>query len=332
MEEIFDQLLNMVLRLQATDIHMTLKQHKLQMQLRVPGGMEIITNPMFDETLFHYLKYKSNLDLGLSSKPQSGNFTYVFNGKKYYFRFALLSTFELETGVLRILNNHQEIFIDQLSKDHKQIQQFKNWGKSKSGLVLLSGPTCSGKSTTLHAILRYITSNSQLNVVSLEDPIEIRDNSYLQLQINEKTNFTYEEGLKQLLRHDPDVIMIGEIRDAKTAKMVLRAALSGHMIFSTVHAKNCREVLKRLEEFGLNMNDLKDTLTALCSQRLYTQKNNNQKLCIYEIMEKEDLNYYLETKQYKQEYEDIYTKIKKACSDGLIDEQEAEGDLIAERI
>lgn len=330
MDEVFEQLLSMALRKQATDIHMTVKKNELLLQLRVQGGMETISSYAFDVSIFYYLKYKSNLDLGNSHIPQSGNFTYVFQNKTYYFRFAVLSTFDLESGVLRILNNHNEITIDDLTEERQQIAQFKKWAECKSGLVLLSGPTCSGKSTTLHAILRYICEHTKLQVVSLEDPIEIHDDRYLQLQINEKTNFTYEEGLKQLLRHDPDVIMIGEIRDAITAKMVFRAALSGHMIFSTVHAKNCSEVLKRLKEFGLSLHDLQDTLTAICAQRLYTKKQEEGRVCIYEIMDQEELSYYFKHEKHRAGYETIVQKIQRACEQGFIEQKEAVGDLLAE--
>ena len=248
MKEKFEQLLHMVERKRATDVHFTLMQHRLHVQVRGWNGLETIQNAAFDEGLFCYLKYISNLDLGNTLQPQSGNFQYEFRQELLYFRFSLLPTLEKQTAVLRVLNNHEEISLEELSMDRKQTASFLNWTKTRSGLIVLSGPTGSGKTTTLHAILKRIAKENRLHVVSLEDPIEIFDDSYLQLQINEAGGFTYEEGIKELLRHDPDVIMIGEIRDPTTARMLLRCALSGHLIFTTIHAKCCSEAIKRLLE------------------------------------------------------------------------------------
>lgn len=329
MKETFEQLLHIVRQKDATDVHMTLQQHKLRVELRGLKGLEKIEHSAFEEGLFHYLKYIAHLDLGNASKPQSGNFQYDFNKERLYFRFSLLPTLDKQTAVLRILNNHEDISLDKLSYDSRQTAIFHNWTRIRSGLIVLSGPTGSGKTTTLHAILRQIALENRLRVVSLEDPIEIFDDSYLQLQINEQSDFTYEEGIRQLMRHDPDVIMIGEIRDPTTARMLLRSALSGHLIFTTIHARNCQEALKRLMEFGLNKEDLHHTLSALCAQRLYVRKGKKERICIYEILENEELEYLFQHGETSPTHEDIIAQIQKAVAMGLVDETQAGVDVPA---
>lgn len=153
----------------------------------------------------------------------------------------------------------------------------------RQGLVISVGPTNSGKTTTLHALLHEIAKTKKHKVVSLEDPIEIEDDSYLQLQINESMGFTYDVGIEQLLRHDPDIICIGETRNSYTAKMVLRASLTGHFVFTSIHAKDGKECIRRLEDLGVSKKDLASVCTAIISQRLYSR--GDSKVCVYEIMD-----------------------------------------------
>lgn len=327
MKEKMDQLLHMILKYDASDVHFIRSEKIMTVMLRTMNGMEEIHMAALDEKLFNYLKFIADMDLGASSIPQSGNFHYTFQGVNYDFRFSCIHTMDKETGVLRILNNHDNIKLEDLSYDADHYRSFVNWTKTRSGLVVLSGPTGSGKTTTLHAILSRIAKEHHLNVVSLEDPVEIYDDHYLQLQINEKNNFTYEEGIRQLMRHDPDVIMIGEIRDPITARMLLRSALSGHMIFTTIHAKCCTEAVRRLNEFGLSDDDLKHTLSAVCSQRLYPAKGTKRRECIYEILENDQLRYYFEHHETPAEHADITQEIKKAIQLGKISENAARYDL-----
>ncbi|MGX8835110.1 ATPase, T2SS/T4P/T4SS family [Amedibacillus sp. YH-ame6] len=327
MKEKMEHLLYWILKHDASDVHFIKEASRLKVSFRTVDGMQEIHQNAFDIALFNYLKYISDMDLANSNLPQSGNFTYNYEEKRFYFRFSLLQTIDKETAVLRILNNHGDITLEKLTSIQSQYQSFLSWTKTRSGLVVLSGPTGSGKTTTLHAILSRIASLHHLKVVSLEDPIEIYDDSYLQLQINERNNFTYEEGIRQLMRHDPDVIMIGEIRDPNSAKMLLRSALSGHMIFTTIHAKCCSEAIKRLNEFGLSNEDLKHTLTAVCSQRLYGSKDKKGRVCIYEVLEKEDLQFYFHNQELPMEHKDIFAQIKEALQQQKISYEEAQYDL-----
>ena len=328
MRKKLNTLLKYVVKHNASDVHFLLEKGKLKIKVRGLQGFIAIQDKKLNDTLFHYLKFTANLDLGNSLLPQSGNFSYIYKNKELHFRFSYLRTLQSQSGVLRVLNNHPKIEIDQLSKEKKQNDIFHSWTNFRSGLILVSGPTGSGKSTTLHAVLEMIAEREQLNVISLEDPVEIKSDNYLQLQINERLNFDYREGIKQLLRHDPDVIMIGEIRDEETAKMLIRSALSGHMVFTTIHAKSCKEALLRLEEFGISKLDLKETVTGVTNQRIFKSKDSESRVCIYEILEKEDLKEVLENNKLPKGYADIKTKIKNAVSKGWIDKESAQSDII----
>ena len=147
------------------------------------------------------------------------------------------------------------------------------------------------------------------------------------MQVNEALQFDYEEGIKQLLRHDPDVIMIGEIRDEKTARMAFRCALSGHMVFTCVHAKSATEAIKRMEELGISKSELRQTLTAVSSQRLFHMKTSKDRICIYEILEKEALKHYLEGWDIENEHDSIMDEIRKAVELGWISKKEASADI-----
>lgn len=329
MKKKIEQLLSMAMEHDVSDIHFLVRGKYMQVTMRTINGLEEMNSSAFDIMLFNYLKYLSNMDLGNGARAQSGNFTYTYQGNELFFRFSLLSTIEKQTGVLRILNAKKELDIYSLSEDKTITESFLRWTHSRCGMVVLSGPTGSGETTTLHAILHHIAEKQKLRVVSLEDPIEILDDSYLQLQINEKSRFSYEEGIRQLLRHDPDVIMIGEIRDVSTARMVLRCALSGHMVFTTVHAKSCEETLKRLEELGIRKEDLKGTLSAICAQRIYKRKKGKGRVCLYEILEKKELSGYFQNNELDKKHRTIFDIIQNAADKGIIDKEEAKLDLYA---
>ena len=159
---------------------------------------------------------------------------------------------------------------------------------------------------------------NHLQVITLEDPIEITDSSYVQLQVNEKSGFTYEVGIRELLRHDPDIIMIAEVRSVETAHMIVRAALSGHMVFTTVHAKSCAEVFARMREFGVPMHDLRQTVTFVSTQRLLLNAERNGKECIYEVLHGEALRRFMEEERLPAGHLSIEEEIKSAWERGRI--------------
>lgn len=332
MKEKFIKLLDIAMQYRASDVHFVVQERQVQVSIRTAHGMQKLQRAIFDVELFNYLKYIANLDLGNTGKPQSGNFSFLYEGKRLFFRFSLIVSLDLQTAVLRILNNHDGFHLADLLYKKEQLSQFLNWTKQASGLVLLSGPTGSGKTTTLHALLDEIASAGTKKIITLEDPIEIMDERYVQLAINEASGFTYEEGIRQLLRHDPDVIMLGEIRDTKTARMAYRCALTGHMVFSCVHAKNASEAIKRLCELGLAKKELKDTLSAVCAQRLYPHKQKKgERICLYEILQGKQLHAYLDGKT-PADHHDLRDEIAQAVEEGCIDIHDAAGDLYTEEI
>lgn len=309
----------------ASDIHLTIQDHQLFIQLRIEEKIVPLVQDIWDPKLFEYIKFLSGFDLTNPFLPQSGQFTWDTKDKKVFCRFSVIPNTELQTGVIRILNTGVNFEIEQLTekKDHQDF--LKSLVHARQGLVITCGPTNSGKTTTLHAIVHSIAIRSQHKVVSLEDPIEIEDPSYLQLQINEEIGFTYEKGIEELLRHDPDVILIGETRNAYTAKMVIRTALTGALAFTTLHASNTLEAIGRLKDLGISEYDLKNTLTALISQRLYTTGKGKE--CIYEILAGKDLQFVLTHQRYPKGFNTLADEIKEALVSKRIQDAQAIHDL-----
>lgn len=303
----------------VSDIHFLLRQD-LTIQYRQIDGIKDIKE-VYSVHLFEYLKYVSDLDISGKFNSQSGSFEMELNGKMYFFRFSYIQHFNHQSAVLRILNNHPKFNLDTLIVDKYYLKTIKSWCKKRTGFVLVSGPTGSGKSTLLHIILEKIAENKKLKVITLEDPIEIHSESYLQMQINEKINFTYAEGIKHLLRQDPDIIMIGEIRDENTAKMAFRAALSGHMVFSTIHAKSCSEAIKRFVEFGIPKSDIEATLTGVTNQRLFKLKGKNQKIVALDLVDEFEINALLHNQEVDHS---IFDTIRYYFEKGLIKKQDVE--------
>lgn len=322
MREQLESLITDAIKKQVSDIHFQLDKSLSLFYREVSGIKEV--RKIYDESLFEYLKYISDLDISGKFSSQSGAFELEIQGKVYYFRFSYIQHLSRQSGVLRILNNHPSLKLKDLSQEKEVIKYFKLWSKKRVGFILFSGPTGSGKTTTLHVLLEEIAKDQKLKIITLEDPIEIYSDSYLQMQINEKVNFTYEEGIKHLLRQDPDIIMIGEIRDEQTAKMAFRAALSGHMVFTTIHAKNCSEALKRFIEFGMDKNEIGNTLTGIVNQRLFKRKSKKEKVVIYEIMDEQQIK-----KSLKGEYPncDIKDKIREYYEKGEIKKEDAQKEI-----
>ena len=314
----------------ASDIHIEPTKSKTMVRMRIDGTM--VDYVQLDRSLHNSLiartKILANLDIAEKRAPQDGHFVLKIENYEMNLRVSLIPTIYGEKAVLRYLNTNTPISNARyFGMSEKHYEELVDMLRAPHGIIYITGPTGSGKTTTLHAILKRIAQENRLHVVSLEDPIEIFDDSYLQLQINEAGGFTYEEGIKELLRHDPDVIMIGEIRDPSTARMLLRCALSGHLIFTTIHAKCCSEAIKRLLEFGLRREELYHTLSAVCAQRLYKKKGTQERVCIYEILEQNELDAYFREEQLPQQHRDIFQEIQLAVSKGIVAQEEAVIDL-----
>ncbi|MDO4467305.1 MAG: ATPase, T2SS/T4P/T4SS family [Bacillota bacterium] len=324
MKKKLEHLIHFALAKKTSDIHFIQEKDSLQMQFRTEKGMEDIYQDIWTKEFFEYLKFISKFDLTNPFIPQSGQFQLEYKNKPIFCRFSIIVNKEVQTGVLRILSTSLQLRIEDLTYNKKHIESLRSICSFRQGLVISIGPTNSGKTTTLHAILHEIALQKRYKIVSLEDPIEIEDPEYLQLQINQAQGFTYEKGIEELLRHDPDIIFIGETRNAYTAKMVIRAALTGHLVFTTLHATNGLEAILRLQDFGIPLFDLQTTLITLLTQRLYHTKGG--KTCIYEILSKQEIQELIETRKYPKQSKQLYQEIEQALASGNILDPQAEYD------
>ena len=326
MDELFDKILFRALKKNATDIHLFLKD-ELVIKFRVLGDLTIyqkIERGM-GEKLMNYIKYKASINTNYRFLPQTGRFSIVVSKKKYDLRISYLPSTEFESIVIRILNNHDIMTIEQLTYQ-QDVQDYLYWlTKQKSGLFLISGATGSGKSTTLYTVLKEIVRSHHLNVITIEDPIEIHLEDCLQIEVNEKLNINYHDTLKQILRHDPDVIMIGEIRDEQTAKIAITCALTGHLVLSTIHASNAVLSLKRMINLGVSEMDLEDVALGVMSQRMKYDKVNKKAFVLSECLSRSQIKDYFCSGhiQYRTFKEEAQTLIENGFSQDLF-----EGELL----
>ncbi len=287
MEKVFEQLLSKALRSRSTDIHFNISDEKLTVSMRTIRGIVTLERDTADLRLFNWLLYQAHLDPSAASLPQSGSFSYYFSGSYYDFRFSAVSSFSGRNAVLRILNCHGGLKLSELTVIEQDQKRLKEILKLKSGLVIFSGPTGQGKTTTLYSLLRQFRNKT---IFSIEDPIEAVQENIVQLQVNEFIGFSYDEGIRQILRHNPDVLMIGEIRDEKTAQMTLRAALTGCLVFSSLHCSSVTGAIQRLLQLNLERYQLASALALIVNQRLCRLAGKMRYSCVYDFLEKPQIS------------------------------------------
>ena len=281
MENEFRKLLLQALKEKSSDIHLTLKDHLLKVEFRTIKGLKKYRGPDISEKLMDYLKYLSHMDLLNTLQPQTGSFKFLLNQKEYYLRFACLSSGNTESGVLRILNPIHPLSIKSLFVKPYELAEIKRLLHLSTGLVIISGSTGSGKSTTLFTCLKECVHQK---IYSIEDPIEHLYPEILQLQVNRQRKFGFEEAIKQVLRHDPNIVVIGEIRDEIEAKTAVRCALSGHLVISTIHAISAVKTISRLVNLGVKEDELHQVLEAVVYQKLTIHPISGQRTAVYEIL------------------------------------------------
>ena len=230
----------------------------------------------------------------IEQQLKSKNIHYIYQNQIYYLRISSLPGRELDSIVIRILNNHQQIALDKLTIFKETTVFLKHITTLEAGLFIVSGATGSGKSTTLYTVLKEILLHENKNVISIEDPIEIHLDECLQIELNEKLGITYHDTLKQILRHDPDVIMIGEVRDELTAKIAITCALTGHLVLTTIHASSALLSLKRLMNLGVHQIDICDVVIGAMSQRMKYDSQKEQVIVLSELMKKGEIKDYFE--------------------------------------
>lgn len=255
---------------QATDIHILPRRKDTLIQFRLTTKLvPRLSLPKEEcDRLISHFKFSANMDIGERRRPQNGAIVWELNGEPLGLRLSTLPSNGRESLVIRLLPQQEQIPFYQLSLFPLMTRKLLALLKHAHGLIILTGPTGSGKSTTLYSLLNETAHMFQRNVITLEDPIEKNYDSVLQVQVNEKAGITYATGLKAILRHDPDIIMVGEIRDSETAKIAVRAALTGHLVLSTMHTRDAKGAVYRLHEFGVNWLEVEQTLIAVTAQRL----------------------------------------------------------------
>ncbi|MDQ0430055.1 competence protein ComGA [Planomicrobium stackebrandtii] len=255
----------------ATDIHIKPEPSCYTVSYRSFQNLRQVTQFPLDlgDRMIAYFKYLSLLDMSEKRKPQTGSFQLPINERSHYFRISTLpSVLTKESIVIRIMPDDTAESLHQLAAFRDSARLLEKLSEASQGLILLTGPTGCGKSTTLYSLLKHCAEKLNRNIITLEDPVERKNQSILQIQVNEKAGLSYASGLKAILRHDPDIIMIGEIRDAETAQIAVRAALTGHLVFSTIHARHSVGCLHRLRDLGVSFEDMSQTLIAVSAQKI----------------------------------------------------------------
>lgn len=321
-KNLMNQILNDSIEKRASDIH--IYPHTSGdsfIKLRVGGHLskyEQFSNREI-EAIISLLKYNSNIDISRNKEPQSGRFVYKYNEKDYYLRVSTLPLNELNEGcVVRIfINELEDVDYSIFDEDSKYINELS---QRAYGLILFSGPTGSGKSTSMYKLASDLASRDK-QVITIEDPVEKKIASLIQMQVNEKAGINYDNALKSILRCDPDAMVIGEIRDYKTASQVITSSFSGHLVLSTIHAENSIGVINRLKDLNLSLEDIKQTVICIISQRLVTLINGTRGL-VTEILKKEDIHEYIDNNKIHEN--SLEKKFKLACEKGLITTDEKE--------
>ena len=269
-EKLAERIIKDAARNHASDIHIVPRRNDTLIQLRLANKLIprlYLPREECDRLIAHF-KFMASMDIGEKRRPQSGAYSYFIDDKIVGLRFSTLPSSHNESLVIRILQQQEQIPFYQISLFPKMTRKLLALLKHAHGLIILTGPTGSGKTTTLYSLLNETSHLFNRNIITLEDPIEKENDLVLQVQVNEKAGVTYATGLKAILRHDPDIIMVGEIRDAETAKIAVRAALTGHLVLSTMHTRNATGAIYRLIEFGVNPLEIEQTLVAITAQRL----------------------------------------------------------------
>jgi type IV pilus assembly protein PilB len=260
----------------ASDIHIETGDDAVHVKYRVDGVLQSAMRPIdrrFHSTIISRVKVMAELDIAEKRVPQDGRFKLRMPGKTIDFRVSIMPSVHGEDAVIRILDKESiseqfhELRLDILGFPEQELKRFRKYIAEPYGMVLVTGPTGSGKTTTLYAALSEIKTIED-KIVTIEDPVEYQLRGITQIPINEKKGLTFARGLRSILRHDPDKIMVGEIRDPETAQIAIQSALTGHLVFTTVHANNVLDVLGRFLNMGVEPYQFVSALNCVLAQRL----------------------------------------------------------------
>lgn len=266
--DFIDCLLENAYKLQASDIHLEPQEKYLQIRYRIDGKLILIykASNKISNFLISYLKLISNLDIAEKRLPQDGKF--IFSAQNIDIRISTIPVLFGEKVVLRLLGNKENLLnLNQMGFSKMNLKYFKDMISASSGLIVITGPVNSGKSTLLYASLNYL-NRLDTNIITIEDPVELNLEGINQMQINQKAGMDFAVALRASLRQDPDIVMIGEIRDEVVAKQAITTALTGHLVLTTLHTKNALGVPARLIDLGVSPVMLSIALLGMTSQRL----------------------------------------------------------------
>ncbi|MFT7680199.1 MAG: type IV pilus assembly protein PilB [Planctomycetota bacterium] len=275
------------LKAKASDIHIEPGDKQVQVRLRVDGRMQVVMNPPKSilNALNSRLKILSKLDIAERNKPQDGKFQIRFEGRSIDFRLSLLPVVGGEKAVIRILDaGSSSMSLDTMGWEQKCFDDVQKAIAQPYGMMLVTGPTGSGKSTTLYSCVQTVAT-PEVNVTTVEDPVEYRMDGINQVPVNPKRGLTFAGALRSILRQDPDIVLVGEIRDKETADIAIKAALTGHLVFSTLHTNNAIATITRLVDMGIDPFMVSSSLLLVAAQRL------GRRLCGHCRQEVEDPPY-----------------------------------------
>ncbi len=271
-----DTIVMNALQKRASDIHIEPADGVTEVKNRIDGVLYLAMEPLdlrFHNALVSRIKVMSELDIAERRVPQDGRFKLRIDKRTIDFRVSIIPSAFGESVVIRILakeefnSGHKGLHLDSLGLKKEDLARFRRAITASYGMVLVTGPTGSGKTTTLYAALNEVNTKED-KVITIEDPVEYQLKGVVQIPVNEKKGLTFARGLRSILRHDPDKIMVGEIRDAETAQIAIQSALTGHLVFSTVHANNAFDVIGRFVNMGIEPYNFVASLNCIMAQRL----------------------------------------------------------------
>jgi len=264
------------LQRRTSDIHMETTSHGFQIKYRIDGSLYPAADPIdkrFASPIISRIKVMSELDIAEKRKPQDGRFKLKVRGRAIDFRVSIMPTIHGEDAVIRILDKEnlteefKTLSLEILGFSPHELVRLRRFAREPYGMFLVTGPTGSGKTTTLYAVLSEIRSPED-KLITIEDPVEYQLEGVTQIPVNEKKGLTFAVGLRSILRHDPDKILVGEIRDSETAQIAIQSALTGHLVFTTVHANHTLDVLSRFQHMGVEVYNFVSALNCILAQRL----------------------------------------------------------------
>ena len=273
-QKLFKNITEFAIQQNISDIHIEPFEEEFGIRMRRDGKLELYENisMAFYPEVVSFIKLKSGMDIAEKRLPQDGRLEILDKDNSVDVRVSSVPTVNGEKIVMRILN--KKIFIENISKPDFTEDEMKLVSEiisKKSGIILVCGPTGSGKTTTVYSIIKKLM-DLERNITTIENPIEYKIKGINQIQVNEKVGLTFEKGLRSILRQDPDIIMIGEIRDTETAEIAVRAAITGHLVISTIHTEDAISTIIRLNDMGIKAYLIKASLIGVISQRLVRKK------------------------------------------------------------